>query len=102
MARKQQGPQKGFSVALQFTPCSLCDAFLLSPRGRPRYRTRSIPPRRRGPMKALALVLLSLLACTQAPDRMPAPAPPSAPPPAAVLPGIETFLADVPAALRGK
>ncbi|HEY0152598.1 MAG TPA: DUF1343 domain-containing protein [Longimicrobium sp.] len=58
-------------------------------------------------MKALALLLLSLAACTRAPDHMPAAAPPSAPPPAApasaaVLPGIETFLADVPAGLRGK
>jgi uncharacterized protein YbbC (DUF1343 family) len=58
-------------------------------------------------MKALALLLLSLAACAQAPDGMPAAAPPSAPLPAApasaaVLPGIETFLADVPAALRGK
>jgi len=54
-------------------------------------------------MKALALLLLSLVACTQAPDRVPAPTPPpAAPATSAVLPGIETFLADVPAALRGK
>jgi uncharacterized protein YbbC (DUF1343 family) len=58
-------------------------------------------------MKAPALLLLSMAACTRAPAPEPVAAPPSAAPPAAgaaaaVLPGIETFLADVPVSLRGK
>ena len=49
-------------------------------------------------MKILAPVLLLLAACTQSPDRVPAPAAAAT----TVRPGIETFLADVPPALRGK
>ncbi len=52
-------------------------------------------------MRAFVPVLLLLAACSRAP----APTPPAAPPPAAttgVRPGIETFLADLPAEVRGK
>jgi uncharacterized protein YbbC (DUF1343 family) len=60
-------------------------------------------------MKAFAPALLVLASCTQAPSPVPASSPePSAvssatsPNAALVRPGIEVFLADVPAALRGK
>jgi len=47
----------------------------------------------------LAPALLLLVTCTTTPDRVDAPATPQA---TVVRPGIETFLANVPAALRGK
>jgi uncharacterized protein YbbC (DUF1343 family) len=61
-------------------------------------------------MKAVVPVLLLLASCAQAPAVVPAPAvvraadpaAPSVDPAAAVVPGIEVFLSDVPVGLRGK
>lgn len=55
-------------------------------------------------MKTLLSAVLLLAACAQPPARESAPAAATPPPDSAgaVRPGIETFLADVPAALRGK
>jgi uncharacterized protein YbbC (DUF1343 family) len=57
-------------------------------------------------MKALAPALLLLASCTPAPGSLPVPAPAAATTSpgdgAAVRPGIEVFLADLPPALRGK
>jgi uncharacterized protein YbbC (DUF1343 family) len=55
-------------------------------------------------MKTLLPAVFLLAACAQTPAREPAPVAETAPRASAevVLPGIETFLADVPAALRGK
>ncbi|HEY0018012.1 MAG TPA: DUF1343 domain-containing protein [Longimicrobium sp.] len=55
-------------------------------------------------MKTLLSAVLLLAACAQPPARESAPAAGTPPPDSAeaVRPGIETFLADVPAALRGK
>ncbi len=49
-------------------------------------------------MRAITATLLVLAACAPTPN----PAPAASAPAATVLPGIETFLADVPARLRGK
>jgi uncharacterized protein YbbC (DUF1343 family) len=67
-------------------------------------------PATRETMRVLAHALLLLASCTRAPARVPAPpnelavdaAIASPDPAAAVVPGIEVFLSDVPAALRGK